>query len=59
MRLRGAFNLVLEVVAFGRQQLRDLINAARAAGAEQPRCVIDRLADLELVAGHGFLRRSD
>jgi len=55
VRLRGTFNLILEVVAFGRQQLRDLIDAAGAARAEQSRRVIYRLANLELVAGHGIL----
>src|SRR5262249_25895633 len=55
VRLRGTFDLVLEVIAFGRQQLRDLIDAARTARAEQPRRVIYRLANLELVAGHGML----
>jgi len=61
MRLSGAFNLVLKIVAFGRQKLHDLIDAA-GAGAEWAGCVIDRLADLEFMAGHGFLRhryRSD
>src|SRR5215468_8827977 len=59
MRLRGTFNLVLEVVAFGRQQLCDLIDAARTARAKQPRRVIYRLADLELVASHGNLLFGD
>jgi len=36
MRLSGAFDLVLKVVAFGRQKSRNLIDAARTAGAEQP-----------------------
>jgi hypothetical protein len=40
MRLTGTFNLVLEVIAFGRQQLRDLIDAA-GTRAERSRCVID------------------
>src|SRR5690348_15255119 len=55
MRLGSTFNLILKVVAFGRQKLRDLISAA-GAGAERARGVIDRLTDLEFVAGHGSLR---
>src|ERR1041385_4762763 len=55
MRLGSTFNLILKVVAFGRQKLRDLISAA-GAGAERARGVIDRLTDLEFVAGHGSPR---
>jgi hypothetical protein len=40
MRLSGTFDLILEVVAFGRQQLRNLVDAA-GTGAEWSRCVID------------------
>ncbi len=36
MRLGTTFNLVLEILAFGWQKLRDLIDAAPTAGAERP-----------------------
>ena len=52
MRLGGTFNLVLEVVALGRQELRDLKDAARTDRSVQPRCVVYRLADLEFVEAH-------
>jgi hypothetical protein len=34
MRLGGVFNFVREVIAFGWQELRNLINAARAPATE-------------------------
>jgi hypothetical protein len=36
MRLGSTSNLMLEIVTFGRQKLRDRIDAAPADGAERP-----------------------
>ena len=36
MRLGGTFDFVLKVVAFGRQELRDLIDAPRTPGEAKP-----------------------
>jgi hypothetical protein len=36
MQFGGAFNLVLKVVAFGRQKSRYLIDACRSTDAERP-----------------------
>jgi hypothetical protein len=55
MRFGGAFDSILEVVAFGRQELRDFIDRAHRGNAERSRCVIDRLTDFEFVAGHDIL----
>jgi hypothetical protein len=58
MRLGDTFDLVLKVVTFERQKLRDLINTARtAAGTKRTRCIDYRLADLEFVTGHSILHR--
>jgi hypothetical protein len=52
VRLGGTFDLVLEVVALRRQKLRDLIDAARASSAVEPRCIVYGLADREFVGAH-------
>jgi hypothetical protein len=57
MRLGNTFDFVLEVVAFGRQKLRDFIDTARATGTKRPRCITYRLADLEFVTSQSILHR--
>lgn len=57
MRLDNTFDLVLEVVAFGWQKLRDFIDTARITGTKRPRCITYRLADLEFVTSHRILHR--
>jgi hypothetical protein len=57
MRLGNTFDLVLEVVAFARQKLRDFIDTARTTGTKRPRCITYRLADLEFVTSHSILHR--
>jgi hypothetical protein len=57
MRLNNTFDLVLEVVAFAWQELRDFIDTARTTGTERPRCITYRLADLEFVISHSILHR--
>jgi hypothetical protein len=51
VRFAGIFNPVLTIVAFGRQELRDLINAVRTATTEGARDKAHRLADFEFVLG--------
>jgi hypothetical protein len=57
MRFGSTFDLVLEVVAFAWQELRDFIDTARTTGTERPRCITYRLADLEFVISHSILHR--
>jgi hypothetical protein len=54
VRLAGALDAVLAVVALGREELCDLVDAA--ASAVRPRRVKDGLADLELVIAQVILR---
>ena len=49
MRLVGALDAILTIIAFGRKQLCDLVDAACRATAIGPRSVEHALADLELV----------
>jgi hypothetical protein len=49
VRLAGALDAVLAVVAFGREQLYDLEDAAHAAATIRTGREMDRLADLEFV----------
>src|SRR6266850_632764 len=56
MRLVGALDAVLAVVALGRQELRDLVDAADPAAAIGPGRIVDGLADLEFVFAQGVLR---
>lgn len=57
VRFAGALDPVLIVIAFGRQQLCDLILAVAAATAERPGGVTHTLADLEFILTHGVLHR--
>jgi hypothetical protein len=60
VRLGGTFDLVLKVVALGRQKLRDLIDAARTAtDAKPPRCTIYSLANLEFMVAHRVLHSNN
>src|SRR5439155_4919673 len=60
VRLVGAFDAVLAVVAFGRQELRDLVGAtAPAAPAIRTGRKVDGLADLEFVFAQDVLRGDD
>jgi hypothetical protein len=43
----------LEVIAFGRQKLRDRISATGVQSAVRPRSISHPLADFELVSAHG------
>jgi hypothetical protein len=54
MRLVGAFNPILEIAAFGWQQLRYGVDAVRNPHTEMW-YVIDRLSDFEFVAAHNVL----
>src|SRR5207344_1374621 len=56
MRLVGALDAVLAVVAFSRKQLRDLVDAADPAAAIRPGRKMDGLADLEFVFAQGVLQ---
>src|SRR5258705_7169856 len=49
MRLAGALDAILPIIAFGGKHLRDLVDVARAAAAMGPGHIKDGLADLELV----------
>jgi len=49
MRFARAFNSVLAVIAFRWQELRDLIDGARAPAAEGPGRNTYRLTDFEFV----------
>ena len=49
MRLVGALDAILTIIAFGRKQLRDLVHAACRATVIDPGSVEHALADLELV----------
>jgi len=56
MRFIGIFNPVLTVIAFGWQELRDLINAVRAATTEGSGHKAHRLTNFEFMLGHRALR---
>ena len=58
MRLVGALDAILTVIAFGRKQLCDLINSACRATTIDPR-VEHALADLEPVIAQANIRRED
>src|SRR5262249_36097177 len=55
VRFIGIFNPVLVVIAFGWQELRDLINAVRTAATEGSGHKADRLTDFEFVLVHRAL----
>jgi hypothetical protein len=59
MRLVGALDAILTIIAFGRKQLCDLVDAACRATAIDPRSVEHALADLELVTAQVILRPED
>src|SRR6516164_437807 len=52
VRFIGIFNPILVVIAFGRQELRDLINTVRTAATEGSGRKDDRLTDFEFVLVH-------
>jgi len=52
VRFIGIFNPVLVVIAFGRQELRDFVNAVRTAATERSGRKADRLTDFEFVLVH-------
>ena len=52
VRFIGIFNPVLTVIAFGWQELRDLINAVRAAATEGSGHKAHRLTDFEFMLVH-------
>jgi len=56
VRLGGALDAVLPIIAFAGEDLRDLVDAARPAAAIGPGGVKDGLADLELVIAQVILR---
>jgi hypothetical protein len=56
MRLSGAFDAILAIIAFGRKQLCNLVDAACRAAAIDPRSVKYALATLELVLAQVILR---
>src|SRR5215813_3866140 len=58
MRLVGALDAILTVIAFGRKQLCDLVNSACRATTIDPR-VEHALADLEPVIAQANIRRED
>jgi len=49
VRLAGALDAILAIVAFGREQLYDLEDAAHAAATIRTGREMNRLADLEFV----------
>jgi hypothetical protein len=49
VRLAGALDAVLAIVAFGREQLHDFEDAAHAAATIRTGREMDRLTDLEFV----------
>src|SRR5215467_16054556 len=55
VRLIGIFDPVLTVIAFGRQELRNLINAVRAAATEGAGHKAHRLTDFEFMLAHSAL----
>ena len=59
MRLVGALDAILTIIALGRKQLCDLVDAACRAAAIDPRSVEHALADLELVIAQVILRPKD
>jgi len=59
MRLVSALDAILTIIAFGWEQLCDLVDAACRATAIDPRSVEHALADLELVIAHVILRLED
>ncbi len=59
MRLVGALDAILTIIAFGRKQLCDFVDAACRATAIDPRSVEHALADLELVIAQVILRPED
>jgi hypothetical protein len=59
MRLIGALDAVLSVVAFGGKELRDLVDAARSTAAIRPGGVKDGLTDLEPVIAQVILRAAE
>src|SRR5262245_54334274 len=56
MRLVGALDAILTIIAFGRKQLCDLVDAACRATGIDPGSVEHALADLELVIAQVILR---
>jgi len=56
MRFFRALYSILIIVAFGRQKLRHLVDAAPATPAKRSRGEIYRLADLEFMVLHRALR---
>ena len=59
MRLVGALDAILTIIAFGRKQLCDLVDAACRATVIDPGSVEHALADLELVVAQVILRPED
>jgi hypothetical protein len=59
MRLVGTLDAILMVVALGRKQMRDFVDAAGRAATERPGGVKNALADLELVIAHVSLRAAE
>jgi hypothetical protein len=57
VRFIGIFNPVLAVVAFGWQELRNLINAVRAPATEGSGDKTHRLTDFEFMSVHEALHR--
>jgi hypothetical protein len=59
VRLVGALDTILAIVTFGREQLRDLVDATRRAAAIGPGRIEHALADLELVIAQVILRAAE
>jgi len=59
VRFVHALDPVLALIALGRKQSRDLIDAAVAAAPIGPGRVADGLADLEFVVAQAVLRAAD
>jgi hypothetical protein len=55
VRFIGIFNPVLTVIAFGWQELRNLINAVRAPATEESGHKAHRLTDFEFMPVHEAL----
>src|SRR5262249_14514266 len=59
VRLVGTLDAILAIVTFGREQLRDLVDATRRAAALGPGCIEHALADLEPVIAQVILRAAE
>jgi hypothetical protein len=56
VRLIGALDAILPVIALGRKQFHDFVDGARDGMAVGSGCVKDALADLEFVIAQVILR---